>query len=147
MSQRLGEGPRGEYLKQQQPPLQPLHLLASHNFQHSTTEWTTLYPPPSTSTFKGLLSFPNYLGPSSINKPHFDLTSPSPLILYFTLSSPHNILSSLHDHSYHSTFTSLACGVQALPLPLSFCHHLPRTSTYFTFVHVSTPTRFLPEQT
>lgn len=39
MSQRLGEDPRGEHLKQQLLLL--LNLLALHDFKHSTTEWTT----------------------------------------------------------------------------------------------------------
>lgn len=42
MSQRLGEDPRGEYLKQQLLLLLLLlNLLALHDFKHSTTEWTT----------------------------------------------------------------------------------------------------------
>ena len=42
MSQRLGEDPRGEHLKQQQLLLL-LNLLALHDLKHSSTEWTTFY--------------------------------------------------------------------------------------------------------
>jgi hypothetical protein len=169
MSQRRGEAPRGEYLKQQ--PLLLLHLLALHDLKHSTTEWTTFYldllllpsntySHPSEIPWAPLLSAEINL--LDLTLLYLDLTLPylqlmssyllSTIIL--TLSSLdvllylYSTLTYLHLHSMVPTTSSILplphSPAVSRPLSLSSYHHHPNISIYSTF-HVSTPTRFLPE--